>query len=65
MSFDLFLENCTTQAKRVFEEERIQKREKNVLGRSNREEHRVDAKALDADERRGKLRKATGSRKQA
>ena len=28
-------------------------------------EHRVDAMALNAEERRGKLRKATGSRKQA
>ena len=33
--------------------------------RSSYEGRRVDAMALDAEERRGKLRKATGSRKQA
>ena len=33
--------------------------------RSNEEERRVDALALRADERRDKLRKASGSRKQA
>jgi hypothetical protein len=33
--------------------------------RSSEEEHRVDAQALIADEGRGKLRKAMGSRKQA
>ena len=40
-----------------------------VLGeideKSSEEEHRVDAKAPYAEEGRGKLRKATGSRKQA
>ena len=33
--------------------------------RSSEQERRVDAKALIADEGRGKLRKAMGSRKQA
>ena len=33
--------------------------------KSSEEEHRVDAKAPNTEERRGQLRKATGSRKQA
>ena len=33
--------------------------------KSSEEEHRVDAKAPSAEEGRGKLRKAMGSRKQA
>ena len=33
--------------------------------KSSEEEHRADAQAPSADEGRGKLRKATGSRKQA
>ena len=34
-------------------------------GKSSEEEHRADALAPSAEEGRGKLRKATGSRKQA
>ena len=35
-----------------------------VARRSSKKEHRVNALALGADERRGKLRKASGRRKQ-
>ena len=35
------------------------------LKKSSEEEHRADAQAPSAEEGRGKLRKATGSRKQA
>ena len=36
-----------------------------MLEKSSEEEHRADAQAPSAEEGRGKLRKATGSRKQA
>ena len=35
------------------------------MRKSSEQEHRVDAKAPSAEEGRGQLRKATGSRKQA
>ena len=44
----------------------MRKRERVAFSReSSEQEHRVDAKAPSAEEGRGKLRKAMGSRKQA
>ena len=64
------LENCTAkeskQTLRRIAARRLRGLRRAPSGdRSSEQERRVDAKALIADEGRGKLRKAMGSRKQA
>ena len=64
------LENCTAkeseQTLRRIAVRRLRGLRRAPSGdRSSEQERRVDAKALIADEGRGKLRKAMGSRKQA
>ena len=59
--------SCESKNPSGFEREEANwSQDKRIDGeKSSYEEHRVDAQAPYAEERRGKLRKATGSRKQA